>query len=148
MYLADQPNSARPDQRMLQGRRVLVVEDDAIICMLMEDGLIDAGAEVVGPACSVKEALELIDQATADGGLSAAVLDIDLDGEMVSPVADRLAALGVPFIFATGYPERYNRDLHATAPRLVKPFDGDTLAAAVSWVLIAGRWARVLPAHG
>ena len=148
MHLADQPIPALPHRRILQGRRVLLVEDDAIICMLMEDGLIDAGAEVVGCAHSVEEALELIDRATADGGLSAAVLDINLDGEMVSPVADRLAALGVPFIFATGYPEQCNRDLHETALRLVKPFDGDTLADAVSWVLIAGRWARVLPAQG
>ena len=54
MHLADQPIPAPRDQRMLQGRRVLVVEDEAIIGMLMEDGLIEAGAEVVGPACSVK----------------------------------------------------------------------------------------------
>jgi DNA-binding response OmpR family regulator len=129
---------------MLQGRRVLVVEDEALICMMLEDGLLEAGAEVVGPACSVKEALELIDQVAADGGLSAAVLDINLDGETVFPVADRLAALGVPFIFATGYSKWYNRDLHATALRLVKPFDGDTLADAVR-VLIARRRLRCFP---
>jgi DNA-binding response OmpR family regulator len=118
-------------RRMLQGRRVLVVEDEALICMLIEDRLIGAGAEVVGPACSVEEALGLIDRAATDGGLSAAVLDIGLDGEMVLPVADRLATLGVPFIFATGYPVWSNRGLHTTAPTLEKPFDGDTLADAV-----------------
>jgi len=125
-------------QHMLQGKRVLVVEDEALILMLMEDELTGAGAEVVGPACCVKEALELIDQAAADGGLSAAVLDINLDGEMVSPVADRLAVLGVPFIFATGYAEGHNRGLHATAPTLKKPFDADTLAGVVK-ALTAGR---------
>jgi DNA-binding response OmpR family regulator len=112
-------------RRMLQGRRVLVVEDEALIGMLLEDELLNAGAEVVGPACSVKEALELINQKAADGGLSAAVLDINLEGETVSPVADRLAALSVPFVFATGYGEGYNRGLHAAAPILAKPFDGN-----------------------
>jgi DNA-binding response OmpR family regulator len=82
-------------RRMLQGRRVLVVEDEALIGMLLEDELLEAGAEVVGPACSVKEALELIDQVAADGGLSAAVLDINLEGETVSPVADRLVPIPV-----------------------------------------------------
>jgi DNA-binding response OmpR family regulator len=125
-------------RRMLQGRRVLVVEDEALICMMLEDGLLEAGAEVVGPACSVKEALDLIDQTDADGGLSAAVLDINLEGEAVSPVADRLATLGVPFIFATGYPKWCKRDLHTTAPRLQKPFDCNTLADAVR-VLTTGR---------
>ena len=125
-------------RRMLQGKRVLVVEDEALIGMLMEDGLSGAGAEVLGPACSVEEALGLIDRAAADGGLSAAVLDINIDGEMVSPVADCLSALGVPFILATGYPEWCKRGQHMTAPRLQKPFDGDTLAGVVR-VLTAGR---------
>ena len=125
-------------RRMLHGRRVLVVEDEALIGMLLEDGLLEAGAEVVGPACSVKEALELIDQAAADGGLSAAVLDINLEGEAVSPVADHLAALGVPFVFATGYGEGYNRGLHAAAPILEKPFDGNQVTDLVR-DLTAGR---------
>jgi len=118
-------------RRMLHGKRVLVVEDEALISMLLEDELLEAGAEVVGPACSVKEALELIDQATTDGGLSAAVLDINLEGETVSPVADHLAALSVPFVFATGYGEGYNRGLHAAAPILAKPFDGDQVTDIV-----------------
>ena len=125
-------------RRMLQGRRVLVVEDEALIGMLLEDELLRAGAEVVGPACSVKEALELINQMAADGGLSAAVLDINLKGETVSPVADRLAALSVPFVFATGYGEGYNRGLHAAAPILVKPFDGNQVTDLVR-DLTAGR---------
>jgi DNA-binding response OmpR family regulator len=118
-------------RHMLQGKRVLVVEDEALVLMLMEDELIDAGAEVVGPAYCVQEALGLIEGAANDGGLSAAVLDINLDGEMVLPVADRLAALGVPFIFATGYPKGYNRGLHADAPTLAKPFEGDALVNVV-----------------
>ena len=125
-------------RHMLQGRRVLVVEDEAIIGMLLEDELLRAGADVIGPACSVKEALELINQMAADGGLSAAVLDINLEGETVSPVADRLAALSVPFVFATGYGGGYNRGLHAAAPILVKPFDGNQVTDLVR-DLTAGR---------
>jgi len=124
-------------RRMLQGKRVLVVEDEALIGMLLEDGLLEAGAEVVGPACSVKEALELIDQVAADGGLSAAVLDINLEGEAVSPVADRLAALSVPFLFATGYGEGYNHGLHAAAPILAKPFDGNQVTDIVRNLIAA-----------
>jgi DNA-binding response OmpR family regulator len=125
-------------RRMLHGKRVLVVEDEALISMLLEDGLLEAGAEVVGPACSVKQALDLIDQAVADGGLSAAVLDIDLEGEVVSPVADHLAALSVPFVFATGYSEGYIRSPHATAPIVAKPFDSDQVTNIVR-TLTAGR---------
>jgi DNA-binding response OmpR family regulator len=115
------------DKRMLQGMRILVVEDEALISMLLEDGLNDAGAEVIGPAASVEEALGLIEGAHLDGGLSAAVLDINLIGQTVIPVADRLAALGVPFLFTTGYTGEGRRGLHEAAPTLVKPFDGHTL---------------------
>jgi DNA-binding response OmpR family regulator len=131
MHLTDQPIPASRHRRSLQGKRVLVVEDGALVGMLIEDGLIDAGAEVVGPACSVSEALRLIEVASTDGGLSAAVLDINFDDEMVLSVADRLAVLGVPFIFVTDYPEGCDQGLHTTASRLGKPFDSDTLADAV-----------------
>jgi len=114
---------------MLQGWRVLVVEDEAPIGLLFEDSLIDAGAEVIGPADSVEEALGLI--AAAGQGLSAAVLDINLQGAAVWSVADHLAALGVPFVFATGYGEQCARGLHAARPLLAKPFDPDTLVAAI-----------------
>jgi CheY-like chemotaxis protein len=84
----------------LQGLRILVVEDEALVSMLVEEELLDAGALVIGPACSLDEALRLIETAVADGGLSAAVLDINLAGVAVWPAADRLAALGVPFVLS------------------------------------------------
>jgi len=120
----------------LQGRRVLVVEDEALIGMVWQDGLLDAGAEVIGPTASVEQALLLVE--AAGGELSAAVLDINLQGAAVWSVADRLAALGVPFVFATGYGEHCDRGLHAAAPVLAKPFDPGALVAAVEG-LAAGR---------
>ncbi len=115
----------------LKDKRVLVVEDEALVFMLVEDELRDAGAEVLGPAPSVGDALRLVEAAEADGGIDAAVLDINLQGRAVAPVADRLAALGVPFLFATGYGEGCNTGGHETAPRLHKPFDTERLIEAV-----------------
>ena len=115
----------------LTGQRVLVVEDEALVSMLVEDELRDAGATVLGPAVSIDHALRLIGTAVADGGISAAVLDINLQGEAVAPVADRLAALGVPFVFATGYGEGCDTGGHGAAPILHKPFDPAWLVAAV-----------------
>ena len=114
----------------LTGKRVLVVEDEAVISMLVEDGLRDAGAEVLGPAPTVDHALQLI-EAAADGGISAAVLDINLDGQHVEAVADRLAALGVPFLFATGYGEGCDTGGHRAAPILCKPFSPESLVAII-----------------
>ena len=117
---------------LLRGKRILVVEDEAIVAMLIEDELLEAGAEVVGPAGSVGDALQLIEAAAADGGLSAAVLDINLDGEAVRPVADTLAALGVPFLFATGYGEHCDTGGHEGAQVLHKPFDRHELLVAIT----------------
>ena len=130
----ENPTDHRP---MLRDRRILVVEDEALVAMLAEDELLQAGARVVGPAASVGEALRLIETAAADGGLSAAVLDINLAGERVNPVADRLAALGVPFLFATGYGEGCDTGGHA-APMLHKPFDSHVLVVTVETLASAG----------
>ena len=86
----------------LAGKHFVLVEDKPLVSLQAEDELRDAGATVLGPAVCVDQALRLIGMAVADGGIGAAVLDINLDGRHVRPVADRLAALGVPFLFATG----------------------------------------------
>ena len=116
----------------LTGKRILVVEDEPLVSMLVEDELLGAGAEVVGPVPTVSEALRLVQAAAADGGISAAVLDINLDGQHVAPLADRLAALGVPFLFATGYGDSRDTGRHGAAPVLEKPFDMERLVAAVA----------------
>jgi DNA-binding response OmpR family regulator len=113
--------------------------NEALVSMLVEEELLDAGALVIGPACSLDEALRLTETAAADGGLSAAVLDINLAGVAVWPVADRLAALGVPFVLSTGYDDdSRNPSLHAAAPRLVKPFDLDALVAIIQQLAVRG----------
>jgi DNA-binding response OmpR family regulator len=138
MHRADQPILAghfRCQKPGLQAWRILVVEDEALVASLLEDDLRSTGAEVIGPARSVDEALLLI--AAAEGRLGAAVLDFNLNGTMVSPVADRLADLGVPFIFATGYGEGCDRGLHTAAPVLAKPFSLNRLVAAIRGLPVA-----------
>jgi CheY-like chemotaxis protein len=91
----------------LQGRCILVVEDDFVLAEDIRDELEDLGAEVLGPVARVGAALDLL---SAEGQPDAAILDINLAGEMVFPVADRLMSRGVPFVFVTGYS-------HAALPR-------------------------------
>jgi CheY-like chemotaxis protein len=122
----------------LTGKRVLVVEDEALVAMLVAEELRGAGAEIVGPAPSVDDALRLVEAAAADGGISAAVLDINLGGQHVAPLADRLAALGVPFLFATGYGENRDARGHDAAPVVEKPFDRERLVASVAALASAG----------
>ena len=70
-----------------------------MVAMMLEDMLLDLGCEIVGPAASLETALALV----RSGAFDAAVLDVNLAGEKAFPVADALAALGVPFVYATGY---------------------------------------------
>ena len=84
----------------LRGLNVLVLEDEAVIAMLLEDMLVDLGCKVVGPAAKVAEALQLV----RSEQIGAALLDLNLGrGETGYPVADALAARAVPFAFVTGY---------------------------------------------
>ncbi|MDB5369635.1 MAG: hypothetical protein JWP20_1193 [Roseomonas sp.] len=103
----------------LTGRRILIVEDEALIAMLVEDALLDAGAVVLGPAATVEEALELF----RSGMPEAAVLDINLAGQASTPVADALADSGVPFVVATGYGAAGLPERHRGVPVLAKPYD-------------------------
>ena len=89
-----------------QAKRILVVEDEPMIRMLLEDMLGELGYTVVAEAARIEEALE----ATKNADFDVAILDANLNGEPASPVADALVARGTPFVFATGYgsvPEPY-----------------------------------------
>lgn len=105
---------------VLEGCRMLVVEDDYLIASTLVRALEDHGVEVVGPAASVQEALELM---AAEARLDAAVLDINLAGDRVYRVADALLARNVPFAFATGYDDWIIPEAYSGVPRMEKPVD-------------------------
>jgi DNA-binding LytR/AlgR family response regulator len=105
----------------LEGRRLLIVEDEYIIASDLAHLLEAMGAKIVGPAGSVQDALELVERNAQH--LDGAVLDVNLRDERVYPVADALAAHGLPFVFATGYDALAIPDTYAAAPRCEKPVD-------------------------
>lgn len=117
---------------MLGGLRVLVVEDDAMLAMALEMTLSDLGCEVVGLASCLADAVPLAREAAIDG----AILDVNLAGEKVYPVADILAARQIPFVFATGYGSAGLRECDRTRPVLQKPYELRNLA------LIARQWRK------
>ncbi|MET0293776.1 MAG: HWE histidine kinase domain-containing protein [Phenylobacterium sp.] len=117
----------------LRGSRVLIVEDAVLLALELETGLSEAGAVVVGPAYELEEAMALLDQP-----IDAAVLDANLNGRSVTPVAEVLAARGIPFVFATGYGEAGGAPSGFEAPIIRKPYDVTQVAAAVGQLLRGG----------
>jgi DNA-binding response OmpR family regulator len=115
--------------------RVMVVEDEALVAMLVEDELLDAGATVLCIAASVAEALRVMNAAMADSGLDACLLDMNLGGESAIPVADALAREDVPFLFMTGYDDIARQGDHAGRPTLHKPFNPRELITAMNRML-------------
>jgi CheY-like chemotaxis protein len=115
----------------LKGLSVLVVEDESIVSLMVESMLTELGCTEVWYASGVSEALEILAERTPD----AAVLDVNLAGEQAYPVASRLAAEAIPFIFATGYgASGINREWD-TRPVIQKPFHSDALASALATAL-------------
>ena len=115
----------------LEGVRVLVVEDEYLVAALIEQILESAGCVVMGPVARVPEALDAVDHDDCD----AAVLDVNLAGERINPVADALSERHVPFMFVTGYgvnalPRRY-----AERPHIGKPFRMAQLLGMLSSIL-------------
>ena len=103
--------------------RILVVEDEGLVAMLIEDMLDDLGCEVACSAGNVAQALKWIE---AGGEADGALLDVNLGGEAVWPVADALAARGVRFAFTTGYGQ-LSEPRFRQAPLLGKPIKGERL---------------------
>jgi CheY-like chemotaxis protein len=113
------------------GARILVVEDEFLLACTLEEDLRRFGYEVIGPFAS----LEAAHQASHREAFDAAVLDVNLSGRLVYPLADELIARGVPVVFLSGYgfgiiPERY-----ASHPQLGKPSDPEAIDRALRRVL-------------
>ena len=84
--------------------RIMIVEDEALVALMVEDLLKDFGCEISGSFGAVDDALAYLrDAATSPPALDGAVLDVNIGGTMIFPVAERLRAAGIPFVFATGY---------------------------------------------
>ena len=119
------------DTGLLSGRRVLVVEDEFLVLLLIEEMLADLGCTFVSTAPSVRKALALIEAQPFD----VAMLDVNLNRETSFPIADALAARGVPFLFATGYDVQCLTDAHRSRPVLRKPFREHELRETLSGLL-------------
>jgi CheY-like chemotaxis protein len=113
--------SATQLQSATSAKRILVVEDELMIRMLLEDMLGELGYTVAAEAARIEEALEAAKNADFD----IAILDVNLNGQPISPVADALVARGMPFVFATGYGERGLPEPYRDRPTLKKPFQMD-----------------------
>lgn len=112
----------------LNGLRVLVVEDQSIIALHLADVLRDAGCVVIGPVASLKPALAL----ARGERLDLAVLDMNLDGDHVLPVAQELENRGIPFVLATGYSDSTLPEHWRGLPCLRKPFTDAQLTELVA----------------
>ncbi len=115
-------------------KRVLLVEDEALVAMLVEDFLTELGCDVVGPAMRLEPGLQMA--ATAD--VDFAVLDINLAGKYSFPIAQVLRERGIPFLFASGYGVAGLAEGFETTPVLQKPFDRRELEKAVRRVASIG----------
>ena len=111
--------------KLLSGRRVLVVEDELLVLMMIEDMLADLGCESVTVATTTEQALALICAQVFD----AAMLDMNLNGNSSHSVAEALVARGVPFVYATGNNDRDLRDGYRDRPVLKKPFEFEELGS-------------------
>jgi DNA-binding response OmpR family regulator len=111
--------------------RILVVEDEYLIRMLLEDMLADLGHEISAGVGTIAEASDL----AASSDFDAAILDVNLDGKQIFPVADILIKRGKPFVFVTGYGEGSLPDPYRGRPALQKPFQAAQLEATLAGLL-------------
>lgn len=114
------------------GRRILVVEDEPLVGMMMKKLLSDLGAEPVGPCGSLAEAFSALAHE-----FDAAILDVNVGGELIYPFADELARRRAPMVFLTGYESDSIEARFAEAPILTKPIEPTELVEALAGVLIA-----------
>jgi CheY-like chemotaxis protein len=109
---------ASGQNRPAHALRVLLVEDEYLVAMLLENMLAELGHSVVGPVARLKKALELAEREPID----MAILDVNINGEQAYPIADALAARNIPFVFSTGYGSGSLPAQYRDRPALGKPF--------------------------
>jgi DNA-binding NtrC family response regulator len=110
---------------LLNGKTVLIVEDEAIISFMLEDMMVDLGAGKMFHAATITEALAAIEARAPQ----VAILDLNLGGEFSYPVAERLESLGIPFLFTTGYGRVEER--WSSHSIVQKPFELAAIAGAL-----------------
>jgi CheY-like chemotaxis protein len=110
------------------GKNVLVVEDEIMIRLLLEDMLGELGYTIAAAVGRIDDAMKL----AKTGDFDVAILDVNLNGQTVSPVAEILEARGLPFVFATGYGERGLPERFSNRPTLQKPFQQENLGRILS----------------
>ena len=116
----------RPDDgaaKVIHGRRIMIVEDEALVAMILEDQLEELGLTIVATCANVVDAMKAIDKNAPD----AAILDVNLGGQLVYPVADRLIDRGIPFVFVTGYGRESIDRRYASIQVLEKPVERQAL---------------------
>jgi CheY-like chemotaxis protein len=114
--------------KLLSGRRILVVEDEMLVLIMIEDMLADLGCTSVTSAATVGKALALTKAQVFD----AAILDINLNGHDSHPVAEALSACGVPFVYSTGNTDHGSTNGYSGRPVLRKPFKFEELVATLT----------------
>jgi CheY-like chemotaxis protein len=125
--MCEQEEIMQKTKQKLQGARILIVEDEFLLAMDIESAIREEGGEVVGPIVNLEEAV-----ATAGREqLNAAVLDLNLRGEMSYPVAEVLDRRHIPFVFATGYSQNRLPNAFQYRPCLRKPFTWLALTTAL-----------------
>jgi len=117
----------------IAGKRILVVEDEAIIAAFVEDLLVELGASVVGPAYSVSQGLALASFSAID----VALLDVNVRNEAIAPIRDELRRRGIPIVFATGYGQDRSRDVTEGFIVVDKPYSKDRIARALHECLLS-----------
>jgi two-component SAPR family response regulator len=115
-------------ENLFGGRRILVLEDDYLVVEEMVQELAATGAEVIGPIANLRKAFDTLKNVS---DIRGAVLDINLQGEMVYPLADELIRLGIPFVFATAYDEGAVPSSYRQHTRFTKPVNVQQVAKAL-----------------
>jgi CheY-like chemotaxis protein len=112
--------------QIFRSPRVLIVEDETLVSMLIEDMVCDCGGHIVGPAATFERAIAL----ALEADLDLAILDVNVAGLVVYPVADILRRRGIPFMFVTGYDSSIVPACYRHERVIMKPFSHETFGEA------------------